>query len=271
MLATAMEFAMAGRQLAPLRLSDEERSELESWSSRRKTAQALALRARIVLARAEGAQNKDVAARLSLDSATVGKWRRRFAQHRVDGLRDEPRSGAPRTIGDARVEAVIVTTLESVPKERYALEFARHGESERLIGLERAAHLARLRLAAAPGGDVQALDRPGLRGQGARRGGSLCLAARACRRVVRGRKIPDPGARPQPAVVAVRPGQLARRSHDGKPEQKIVQVLRSLEPNESLGFQSTVSIPQFVELALLLDHIPSRIIAAYTCERVAKS
>jgi DNA-binding NarL/FixJ family response regulator len=72
MLATAMEFAMAGRQLAPLILSDEERTELESLASRRKTAQALALRARIVLACAEGAQNKDVAAKLSLDSATVG-------------------------------------------------------------------------------------------------------------------------------------------------------------------------------------------------------
>ena len=112
-----MEFAMAGRQLAPLILSDEERTELESLASRRKTAQALALRARIVLACAEGAQNKDVAAKLSLDSATVGKWRRRFAQHRVDGLRDDPRSGAPRTIDDTRVEAVIVTTLESVPKD----------------------------------------------------------------------------------------------------------------------------------------------------------
>jgi transposase len=112
-----MELAMAGRRLAPLILSDEERSELTSLASRRKTAQALALRARIVLGCAEGGQNKDVAARLRLDSATVGKWRRRFVEHRVDGLRDEPRSGAPRTIEDARIEAVIVTTLESVPKD----------------------------------------------------------------------------------------------------------------------------------------------------------
>src|SRR5258707_15385122 len=112
MLAATMELAMAGRQLALLRLSDEERSELEALASRRKTAQALALRARIGLACAEGVQNKDVAARLSLGSATGGKWRRRFVEHRGDGLRDEPRSGAPPTIDDARIEAGIVTTLE---------------------------------------------------------------------------------------------------------------------------------------------------------------
>ena len=108
---------MAGRQLAALVLSDEERSELKSLATRRKTAQALALRARIVLSCAEGGQNRDVAARLGVDKATVGKWRRRFVEHRVDGLRDEPRSGAPRTIDDSRIEAVIVTTLESVPKD----------------------------------------------------------------------------------------------------------------------------------------------------------
>jgi DDE superfamily endonuclease len=129
-------------------------------------------------------------------------------------LRDGPRSGAPRTIGDARVEAVIVTTLESVPNDAtHWSSRGRHGEGERLIGLERAAHLARLRLAAAPDRDVQALDRPGLRSQGARRGGSLCLTARACHRVVRGRKIPDSGARPRPADVADA-SRPARRSHD---------------------------------------------------------
>ncbi len=84
-------------------------------ASRRKTAQALALRARIVLACAEGGQNKAVAARLGLDRQTVGKWRRRSVEHRMDGLHDEPRAGAPRTIEDARIEAVIVRTLEIVP------------------------------------------------------------------------------------------------------------------------------------------------------------
>jgi transposase len=70
-----------------------------------------------VLACAEGSQNKEVAAKLRLDEATVGKWRRRFVERRIDGLHDEPRSGAPRTIDDVRIEAVIVKTLESLPAD----------------------------------------------------------------------------------------------------------------------------------------------------------
>ncbi len=108
---------MASRQLAALVLSEAERVELTSLAARRNTGQALALRARVVLGCAEGVRNKDVAARLQIDRATVGKWRRRFVEHRVDGLRDEPRSGAPRTIEDERIEAVIVRTLESTPPD----------------------------------------------------------------------------------------------------------------------------------------------------------
>lgn len=104
-------------QLAPLVLSDEEHAELKALAGRRKTAQALALRARIVLACAEGSQNKEVAAKLCVVEATVGKWRRRFVMQRLEGLRDEPRPGAPRTIDDARIEATIVKTLESLPKD----------------------------------------------------------------------------------------------------------------------------------------------------------
>lgn len=96
-------------------LNEAERAELTALAARRSTAQALALRARIVLACAEGEQNKRVAVRLSVDVDTVSKWRRRFAERRIDGLRDEPRSGAPRTIDDARIEATIVRTLESLP------------------------------------------------------------------------------------------------------------------------------------------------------------
>jgi transposase len=95
---------MASRQLPALEPSESEGEELWALVARRSTAQALAL-PRIVLACAEGAQNKVVAARLQIYPATVGKWRRRFVEHRLDGLRDEPRSGAPRTIEDARIEA----------------------------------------------------------------------------------------------------------------------------------------------------------------------
>jgi transposase len=112
-----MERAMAGRRMAALVLSDDELAELTSLAARRNTAQALALRARIVLRCATGAENQQVAVDLRIDKTTVGKWRRRFVERRVDGLRDEPRSGTPRTIDDARIEAVIVRTLESLPPD----------------------------------------------------------------------------------------------------------------------------------------------------------
>ena len=98
-----------------LDLDEGERAELTSLAGRRKTAQALALRARIILGCASGEQNKQVAVRLGIDPTTVSKWRRRFAADGLEGLRDEPRSGAPRTVEDHRIEAVIVQTLESVP------------------------------------------------------------------------------------------------------------------------------------------------------------
>ncbi|WP_201750058.1 helix-turn-helix domain-containing protein, partial [Micromonospora sicca] len=77
-----------------------------SWSRRAKTGQALALRARIVLACAEGATNKDVAAALGVWPQTVNKWRARFVRDRLEGLSDEPRPGATRKITDEQVEAV---------------------------------------------------------------------------------------------------------------------------------------------------------------------
>ena len=104
------------RPSARIDLSTEERTELEGLASRRTTAQALALRARIVLACAEGAYNCEVAAQLGCHAVTVGKWRRRFAEHGLAGLYDEPKPGVPRTISDAQVEEVIVRTLETRPK-----------------------------------------------------------------------------------------------------------------------------------------------------------
>jgi len=96
-------------------LSDDERETLERWARRPKSAQALAMRCRIVLACADGGHVYEVAERLGLDEHTVGKWRRRFLADRLDGLHDEPRPGTPRTISDDEVEAVIVKTLEETP------------------------------------------------------------------------------------------------------------------------------------------------------------
>jgi transposase len=110
-----MEVGMGRQRMAALVLSESERAELRGLAARRKTAQALAMRARIVLACASGEQNKEVAARMRVDPNTVSKWRRRFVEQRMDGLRDEARPGTPRTVEDARIEAVIVRTLESLP------------------------------------------------------------------------------------------------------------------------------------------------------------
>ncbi|SOT40781.1 transposase [Burkholderia cenocepacia] len=107
---------MSGRPKADLVLSEAEREQLTALTMRRKTAQALALRARIVLTCAEGIDNKTVAANLRVTQQTVSKWRGRYVMHRLDGLLDAPRPGAPRSIDDARVDAVIAKTLESIPK-----------------------------------------------------------------------------------------------------------------------------------------------------------
>jgi transposase len=101
---------------ATIELSEDERIALESYARRRKTAQALAMRARIVLRCAEGGHDGIVAEEIGVARNTVGRWRRRFTALRLQGLLDEPRPGAPRKISDAQVERVITETLESTPK-----------------------------------------------------------------------------------------------------------------------------------------------------------
>ena len=107
-----------GPRPIPLTLTPADREVLERWTRRRTTAQALARRARIVLACAEvGATNSGVARALRVSRPTVLTWRRRFAAGGPDGLLDEPRPGAPRTITDADVERVITLTLETPPPD----------------------------------------------------------------------------------------------------------------------------------------------------------
>ena len=106
---------MPSPHAAKIVLTEDERAELEGWVRRRNSAAGLALRARIVLACADGGSNVEVADRLELDRNTISKWRNRFAAKRCDGLLDEPRPGRPRVVGDEQIEALITATLETAP------------------------------------------------------------------------------------------------------------------------------------------------------------
>src|SRR6266851_621039 len=106
-----------GRPIAPVSVTADERERLEEWARRPKTAQGLAERSRIVLQCAAGHSNLAVAGKLAITPQTVGKWRRRFLERRLDGLLDEPRPGTPRQVGDAQVERVVRLTLESTPAD----------------------------------------------------------------------------------------------------------------------------------------------------------
>ena len=207
---------MAGRRLATLVLSDAERSELGSLAGRRNTAQALALRARIVLRCATGLENQQVAADLRIDKTTVGKWRRRFVEHRIDGLRDEPRSGTPRTIEDARIEAMIVRTLESVPPN--ATHWSSRGMAQacglsvssvqriwRAFGLQ-PHRLETFKLSTDPDFVAKVRDVVGL---------YVAPPARAIVLCVDEKSQIQAHDRSQP-MLPMRPGQPARRSHDYK-------------------------------------------------------
>ena len=202
--------------LARLELSETERAELMSLASRRSTAQALALRARIVLACAEGGQNKAVAARLGLDRQTVGKWRQRFIEQRLDGLYDDPRSGAPRTIDDARIEAVIVRTLESLPPN--ATHWSSRGMAEasglsvstvqriwRAFGLQ-PHRLESFKLSTDPDFVAKVRDVVGLYVSPPEHALVLCVDEKSQIQAL---------DRSQP-MLPMRPGQAARRSHDYK-------------------------------------------------------
>jgi transposase len=199
-----------------LELSDSERSELRALTSRRKTGQGVALRARIVLACAQGAENREVAAQLSVDKDTVGRWRRRFLEHRIDGLLDAPRSGAPRTIEDGRIEAVITRTLESTPKD--ATHWSSRGMAKasglsissvqriwRAFGLQ-PHRLETFKLSTDPDFVAKVRDVVGLYVSPPEHAIVLCVDEKSQIQAL---------DRSQP-MLPMRPGQPARRSHDYK-------------------------------------------------------
>lgn len=106
------------RPKVEIELTHNERTELERLTRRTRSNRHLALRAKLILASASGMTDTAVAAKYHVNNKTVGTWRRRFAESRLDGLYDEPRVGGPRTITDEQVEAIVVQTLETTPKGR---------------------------------------------------------------------------------------------------------------------------------------------------------
>lgn len=200
--------------MTELKVSGEERATLQGWVRRRSSAQALALRAGIVLDCASGMSNTVVARRRRVSKQMVGKWRSRFVYHRVAGLLDEPRCGAPRTVEDAQIEALIVRTLESLPHD------ATHWSTRAMAKASGLSHMTVQRIWKAFGlephrsetfklsADPQFVDKVrdivGLYLHPPERALVLCLDEKTQIQAL---------DRSQP-VLPMRPGQAERRSHD---------------------------------------------------------
>ena len=138
-----------GRPKVALILTEDERRRLDSLAHRSRSAPHVARRARIILACADGADNKVVARRLRVTPATVCKWRGRFIRQRLDGLYDEPRTGGARTVTDDQVEQVIIRTLETTPRGATHWSTREYGESRRPESHGHPPDLAHVRIAAA--------------------------------------------------------------------------------------------------------------------------
>jgi transposase len=198
-------------QRADVVLSDREREVLERWARRPKSAQALALRCRIVLAAADGEASKEIAARLGCNRSTVGRWRGRFAERGLDGLHDEPRPGKPRSISDDDVERVIVKTLEEQPPG------ATHWSTRSMAHATGMSQTAVSRMWRAFGlkphqTEASSSRRPAMHRHGARHRRGLPQPARGRRRALRRREVTDPGARPHGCGPAAHAGVAERRA-----------------------------------------------------------
>jgi transposase len=183
------------RRLPVPMVTPAQREILEQWVRRPTSAQALALRARIVLRLGEGHSSTAVAQQLGVHMETVSKWRERFVARGVDGLLDEPRPGQPRKISDAQVEAVLTRTLESKPVAATHWSTRSMAQAQRTEPDRRQPDLARLCPSAPPHGELQVEPRSAVHRQGARHRRSVFEPAGASSGLVRRRKEPDSGSR----------------------------------------------------------------------------
>lgn len=175
-----------GRPKKPLEIAEEDRDKLSMIARRPKSAQAMAMRARIVLSCGQGMSNSEVARKLHITGATVGKWRERFREFGLDGLLDEPRVGAPRKITDRQIEDVVTKTLESMPANSThwstRLMAEQTGLSQNaIVRIWRA-----FRLQPHRAGELQVFRRPAICGEGAGHRGLVPESAGSCHCAVRG-------------------------------------------------------------------------------------
>ena len=173
-----------GRPVIPIVLTTDERETLERWARRPTTAQAIAMRARLVLRCAAGEPATAIARDVHVTKQTVGKWRARFVARRLDGLLDDPHPGVPRTITDAHVERVLTTTLESTPRDATHWSTRSPGPAVRHEPDGDRSHLEGVSVAAASGRHVQALERSAVYRQSARHRGAVSRSAGSCAALV---------------------------------------------------------------------------------------
>ena len=200
-----------GRPMPPLILDDVERETLERWVRRPKTAQALALRARMILGCAEGRSNTTVGTDLGVSDETVGKWRSRFLERRLDGLPDEPRSGRPRAVTDDDVERVITLTLETAPRD--ATHWSTRSMAQRSgLSHNTVSRIWRARICS-PTARSQVVVGPLLHREGQGRCRAIPESNRALVLCVDEKSQIQALDRTRP-LLPMRPGQVERRTHD---------------------------------------------------------